>query len=445
MLASLPTIVIIIVLAIIGVIVGQFINWAIYSWAMFRRRPISPWMKLDDDEIGLFGAAEKSRRIPILGWWAARKIDFGEEVEGKFWVRPLLIELAWIVGLPLVFFWYSGGGLLGTKPAVIAAIAAIPSWDGFAETWFWSHSILLALLFIATFIDFDEKMIPDQITVPGVLIGLTIAAAFPLSRLPELGATAAGPIVSPITFASPHPIPAAHWCYGVWGLVTVIAIFVIWVLALLPRISPFNLGLGAGIKYTIGSIVRPKRKTDCAIRIEQRGPFGITKVLAAILLIGVPLLIAGWSFLPAANWTSLFGAMVGLAVSGGLIWAIRIVGSLMMGQQAMGFGDVTLMAMVGTFIGWQASLAAFVYGIMIAMLAVIVMVIFIRNSHIAFGPYLSMGTVAAVYNWSGVWQGARQSVFVFGPFLLLVLAASLIGMVILLPIVRWLKGLLFRT
>ena len=137
--------------------------------------------------------------------------------------------------------------------------------------------------------------------------------------------------------------------------------------------------------------------------------------------------------------------MVGLAVSGGLIWAIRIVGSLMMGQQAMGFGDVTLMAMVGTFIGWQASLAAFVYGIMIAMLAVIVMVIFIRNSHIAFGPYLSMGTVVAVYNWSGVWAGARLPVFFFGSYLLLVLAASLIGMVILLPMVRWLKGLLFRT
>lgn len=445
MLASLPPIVIIIVLAVIGAIVGQFINRAIYSWAMFRRRPISPWMKLDDDEIGLFGTADTVRRIPIFGWWAARNINFGDEVEGKFWVRPLLIELAWIIGLPMVFFWYTGGGLLAAKPVVMNAITAGAGWDAYAETWFWSHSILLALLFIATFIDFDEKMIPDQITVPGVLIGLTIAAAFPWSRLPELGATAAGPIVSPITFASPHVIPPAHWCYSVWGLATVIAIFVIWVLALLPRISPFNLGLGAGIKYTVGSIVRPKRKTDCAIRIQQRGPFGITKVLVAIFLVVVPLLIAGWSLLPKENWASLFGAMVGLAVSGGLIWAIRIVGSLMMGQQAMGFGDVTLMAMVGTFIGWQASLAAFVYGIMIAMLAVIVMVIFIRNSHIAFGPYLSMGTVAAVYNWSNVWPGARMSVFFFGSYLLLVLLASLIGMVILLPIVRWLKGLLLAT
>jgi len=439
MLASLPEPVIVVILAILGALIGLFVNWAIYSWAMFGRRPVSPWMKLDETEIGLFGAAENFRRIPVLGWWAARKIEFGEEVQGKFWVRPMLIELAWIVGLPLVYFWFSGGGLLDAKPGVVAKI---PSWDVFAETWFWSYIILLALLFIATFIDFDEKMIPDQITVPGVLIGLTIAATFPWSRLPELGATAAGPIVSPITFASPHEVPPVHWCFGGWGLFTVIAIFAVWVLALLPRISPFHLGLGAGIKYTIGSIVRPRRKNNCEIRIEPRGPFGITKVLAAILLIGVPLLTAGWSFLPQENWTSLFGAMVGLAVSGGLIWAIRIVGGLMMGQQAMGFGDVTLMAMVGTFIGWQASLAAFVYGIMIAMLAVIVMVIFIRNSHIAFGPYLSMGTVAAVYNWPIVWESARLQVFFFGANLLFVLVASLIGMVILLPIVRWLKGLM---
>jgi len=186
MLAALPNILIIVVLAIIGAIVGQFINYAIYSWAMFRRRPISPWMKLDDDEKKLLGTPNGSRRIPVLGWWSARDIDFGEEVEGKFWVRPLLIELAWIVGLPMVYFWYLGGGLLGAKAAVAFPIAG---WSVLAETWFWSHSILLALLFIATFIDFDEKMIPDQITVPGVLIGLTIAAAFPWSRL---GATEFG-------------------------------------------------------------------------------------------------------------------------------------------------------------------------------------------------------------------------------------------------------------
>jgi len=153
--------------------------------------------------------------------------------------------------------------------------------------------------------------------------------------------------------------------------------------------------------------------------------------------------IAGWWLLPIDHWNSLFGAMIGLAVSGGLIWSIRIVGGLMMGQQAMGFGDVTLMAMVGTFIGWQASLAAFFYGIMIAMLAVILMAIIIRNSYIAFGPYLSMGAVAAVFNWHGVWTSGKLVIFAFGPRLLLLLLFCLIGMVILLPIVRWAKGAIF--
>lgn len=441
MIASLPLVVAVVLLAILGAVVGQFINWAIYSWALFRRRPISPWMKLDDEERSLSGPTKPFRRIPVVGWWAAKDVEFGPEVGGTFWIRPLLIELAWVIGLPMVYFWYAGGGLLAMD---VNAAAPIADWSILAETWFWSHGILLALLFIATFIDFDEKMIPDQITVPGVVMGLSIAATFPWSRLPELGANASGMVVSPITFASPHPIAIGHWCFGVWGLVTVLVIFTVWVVALLPRISPFYLGLGAGIKYTIASIVRPRRKSDCPIRIEERRPFGITKVLAAIWIVGVPLFIAGWSLLPVDNWISLFGAMIGLAVSGGLIWSIRIVGGLMMGQQAMGFGDVTLMAMVGTFIGWQASLAAFVYGIMIAMAAVLIMMVIIRNSHIAFGPYLSMGTVVAVWNWHGVWANAKLPVFFFGSWLLLVLVACLIGMVILLPIVRWVRGLLFR-
>ncbi len=440
MCALLPPVITVVFLAALGAVVGQFINWAIYSWAMFRYRPISPWMTLAPVRRSQIGATNYFRKIPIVGWLAARNVDFGEEVDGAFWVRPLLIELTWVIGLPLVFFWYANGGLLAINATTAHSIVG---WKALSETWFWSHSILLALLFIATFIDFDEKMIPDQITVPGVVVGLVISALFPWSRLPEIGANAGGAVVAPITFASPHTITDSHWCDGIGGLVMAITIFTIWILALLPRISPFHLGMGAGLKYTVASIVRPRRKSVCGIRIQHRRPFGITKILAALWVIGVPLLMVGWGLLPTNHWHSLLGAVIGLAVSGGLIWAIRIVGGLMMGQQAMGFGDVTLMAMVGTFIGWQASLAAFVYGIMIAMAAVLLMMVIIRNSHIAFGPYLSMGTVAAVFNWHGVWTAAKFPVFSFGPLLLLVLMASLIGMVILLPIVRWLKGRMF--
>jgi len=42
-----------------------------------------------------------------------------------------------------------------------------------------------------------------------------------------------------------------------------------------------------------------------------------------------------------------------------MIWSVRIIGGWSLGREAMGFGDVTLLAMIGTFLGWQACLLVF--------------------------------------------------------------------------------------
>ena len=47
------------------------------------------------------------------------------------------------------------------------------------------------------------------------------------------------------------------------------------------------------------------------------------------------------------NWRALLSAWVGIAAGGGFIWAVRIVASRLLGREAMGFGDVTLLAMIG--------------------------------------------------------------------------------------------------
>lgn len=432
MLANLPASVCCVLLMVIGAVVSAAINWAIYSWSVFSRRPVSPWMRLLEEEQATLGDRMWLDRIPVYGWLRLRR----HHDKAWTWIRPMLIDVVWIVGLPWFWHWQLGGGLLGFHAGNLPAFA---QWNSYAEIWFWSHTLLIALLFIATFIDFDERLIPDQITVPGTIAGLCIAAAWPASRLPEMAAGPGGKLVEWISFRSPHPFPAAHWCFSWLGLALAIGVFTIWILSLFPRISPFHLGFGKGIKFTLASVLRPKRKTKCALRTVERAPFGLSKILVVILAVGLPLLVLSWMMLPAANWISLMGAVIGMAVAGGLIWGIRLVGGAVLGMQVMGFGDVTLMAMIGTFIGWQASVSGFIYGIIAAMICAMGLYVFFRDSYLAFGPYLAFGAVLSVFRWHQVWMNGRHSFFAFGPWLLLVLLVSLVLMAVLLPVVRRLK------
>ena len=49
---------------------------------------------------------------------------------------------------------------------------------------------------------------------------------------------------------------------------------------------------------------------------------------------------------------SLGGAALGYLMGGGIIWGIRIIFSFIFGKEAMGLGDVHVLAAVGTVLGW---------------------------------------------------------------------------------------------
>ena len=49
-----------------------------------------------------------------------------------------------------------------------------------------SHLILVSLMIVATFIDFDEQTIPDEITVTGAVVGFVFAALLPAMALPTV-------------------------------------------------------------------------------------------------------------------------------------------------------------------------------------------------------------------------------------------------------------------
>jgi len=86
---------------------------------------------------------------------------------------------------------------------------------------------------------------------------------------------------------------------------------------------------------------------------------------------------------------SVFGFMIGAAV----VWATRILGSLAFGKEAMGLGDVHLMAAVGAMLGWQSPVIAFFLAPFFGLGYALMRMIIHRTREIPYGPFLSIATL----------------------------------------------------
>ncbi|TVQ59233.1 MAG: hypothetical protein EA379_11480 [Phycisphaerales bacterium] len=118
-------------------------------------------------------------------------------------------------------------------------------------------------------------------------------------------------------------------------------------------------------------------------------------VLAVLGAVALPAVFA--AELPL--WlAALGGALVGYVVGGGVVWMIRIVGTLALGKEAMGMGDVHLMAAVGACLGWIDPLLAFftapLFGLSWALLSALASGS--RVGALPFGPHLALATIAVV-------------------------------------------------
>lgn len=98
-------------------------------------------------------------------------------------------------------------------------------------------------------------------------------------------------------------------------------------------------------------------------------------------------------------WLSVLGGvLLGYLVGGGLVWGIRIFGTLGFGKEAMGLGDVHLLAAVGACLGWIDSVLAFFAAPFIALYVVLVQAAWTGGGRKAmpYGPYLAVATVVVV-------------------------------------------------
>jgi len=206
------------------------------------------------------------------------------------------------------------------------------------------HYALITFLVVATTVDFDQYLIPDQITMPGVLVGFAVATAL--------------------------------------GNMQLMQIWIDW-----NHVDPIE------------------------------GPY-----------------IPEWITLHP-HWHGLAYSLAGLVTGAGITWLSRLISQWVLGMEALGFGDVTLMAMIGSFLGWQPVIFVFLLAPLCGIVGGISFRLLYGRIAVPYGPFLSAATVLVLLTWRWLWTPTRE-VFGHWPTLLGLGAGLIVGMAVLLGLLR---------
>lgn len=301
-----------------------------------------------------------------------------------------------LLGLTVVAAWWWEVVALGLEPRGVDGPLMASAWGPFTR-WM-AHATLVWLLAAATWIDLRHHVIPDWVTVSGTLVALLVAWGFPDVLLPvalEVPRPFAAPRLVPDLLGATGPLRAADagWAASPVTLAIMLAIFAAWWWLVS---SPGDLlpGVDAASAAPDAAAGAPLARRD------PRAP--------VLLAVGLAAIAAAWWW-GGPRSVALCAALAGVAVGGGLVWATRAGASLAMGREAMGLGDVTLMAMVGAWIGWQACVLACFVGVLVGLAHGVSRLALRMGNELPFGPGLCAGTVLVVAAWRPLWNAVGEN------------------------------------
>jgi len=274
-------------------------------------------------------------------------------------------KIAWYDNIPLLSFIFLGGRCRHCHKKISRRYFVVELITGLIFLGFYSYfgfqMILLPYLvfvcglIVATFVDIEHRIIPDEVSVGGMRAGIIFSVLIP--RLHDPGQEE-----------------------RFWG--ALIAVVLFFVCLGLRLIYPFF------CKH---------------LMIEESGDDRPAQIfiLLSLILIGVInsnlfRLPDYWLKYAIALSASLSGSLVG----GGAVYVMGLLGDIAFKKESMGGGDVKLMAMVGAFLGWEPALLTFFIAVFLGLIPGIIVKIRTKESAFPFGPSLALGAVISLF-WSG--------------------------------------------
>ncbi|HED52840.1 MAG TPA: prepilin peptidase [Phycisphaerales bacterium] len=350
--------------------------------------------------------------IPIFGWLFLRgRCRFcRESISPEY---PLVETLVAVLFAGLYILWYvvpPGTVALGIDWGSIK-----PDWakNGVRETWpaFTVLLVLVGSLVAMTLIDFKTFTIPLVLTWVPVGVALVL---HPLNALlvgqDDLRYTAGR--LGDWIIATPGP--AGWWwvgaCFG-----AVIGLGVANLLLATGRIGRSFADYEAWEAQALAEAKASTPAEDLADLAEADTPEmwvqypharrEMVRELAFLAPVAALGWAGAWGAVEAFGWAdvplwlqALTGVLMGYLIGGGLVWGVRIFGSLAFGKEAMGLGDVHVLAAVGACLGWPDAILTFFAAVVVGLFFAIFGLIFSFKAArmMAFGPCLAIGALLVI-------------------------------------------------
>jgi leader peptidase (prepilin peptidase)/N-methyltransferase len=340
----------------LGASIGSFLNVCIY------RMPLD--MSVNDPKRSFCPSCKYQiplyHNIPLVTWLVLRGkcANCGSRISFRYFGVEFLTGLLFLAVWLKVWSWGRPGW-----PAD-AWMLALPYW------------ILVSLFVVATFIDFDHFMIPDEITIGGTVAGVMLSLAIP--ALQDQTSNIMG---------------------GLWAVIGAGAGFIaLWLVTRLGKMA-FGKKRLTFDKPTPLSWVRRGEEADLVV--------GEDKMLWSEFFYR-----GNEQLLLQCQWIDVDGdRFEDVSVRcecdwlhiGGRKWELVKVDviegevtDLTLPREAMGFGDVKFIACIGAFLGWQGVAFTIMSASTIgAVIGVMTIALGRRewSAKIPFGPYLALGAL----------------------------------------------------
>ena len=392
----------------LGACIGSFLNVVIYRMPRGQSIAWPPSHCFSCDK-----AIRWYDNIPILSWLILRGRcrACGARISAQYILVELVTGLL-VVGLYAAYFLLRVRtlGLGIDNPVTAEQLDILESWPMFI-----AHAALLCGLLACAVVDWRHYIVPLPVMWTVALIGAAAAALRPHPFLAQ--ATA---MQSAVSLAA--------------GLGLLMSLGAVRIGLLRPSFAdvpdePVGLDEPEPEQQDRSETPAERKAREARRqrqrRRERRGSVGVTaehgvnprlEVLREVLFLlpATALAVGAWVLLrqwPAAGawWSGLFdtaqhpllaprmagvgGALFGFLIGGLWIWGVRILATLSAGREAMGMGDVHILAGVGAVTGWVVPSLVFFVAPVSGLAAAMYLLVTRRQRELPYGPWLALGTV----------------------------------------------------